>query len=78
MDRRVPDHSHHVAALVHSPAHAGGGRQDVRKVHGVRAGLYQTVVRVTGTGRVQPHQDLSGRGLQFGRALYGEFVRSVI
>ena len=73
MDRRVPRHSAAGPAVVHRTAHAGSGRQDVRKVHGVRPGLYQAAVRITGTRPVQSHPDLFGRGLQLGGTLYGEF-----
>lgn len=63
MDRRVPGHRAVHPTVLYCFAHARGGRQDVREINGVCAGLYHTTVRVSATGGVQPDPHLFGRGL---------------
>lgn len=59
-------------AGLYCAALARGRRQDVRKVHGVRAGVHQESVRIGRTGRLQPDPGVPGRGLQLGGALHGK------
>lgn len=71
MDQRVSRSHRGPAAGIYRAPSAGGGRQNVRKVHGVRAGIHQAAVRIGRAAGLQPYPGLPGRGLQLGGTFYG-------
>lgn len=72
MGRRVSASSLGPSSGLYRAAHAGSGRQNVRKVNGIRPGVHQATVRGRPTARLQSHPHLPGRGLPLGRTLYSK------
>jgi len=77
MAKRISRKDRRRTAPFPGPPPTGGGRQDVREVHGVRPGVHQVPLRCSRNGRLHLRTHLHGRGLQIGRALYGGWVNRV-
>lgn len=71
MDWWIFESCHQAQAIIHCPAFARGGRQNVRKINGICTGIYKDTMRISRTTRLQQNSGVFGRGLQFGRTFHG-------